>query len=63
MAKSGGSLSSMALSALDPANIHRSEVVSRPSFAEPEIITALTYHAVLSCEDPNPEDPAKHLHF
>ena len=63
MAKSGGSLSSMALSALDPANTHRSEVVSRPSFAEPEMITALTYHAVLSCEDPNPEDPAKHLHF
>ena len=63
MAKSGGSLSSMALSGLGPANTHRREVVNRPSFAEPEMITALTYPVVVSWEDPNPEDPAKYLHF
>lgn len=60
MAKSGGSLSSVALSGLDPASTHRSEV---PPLAEPGMITALTYPMVVSCEDPNPEDPAKHLHF
>ena len=63
MAKSGGSLSSMALSGLGPANTHRRQVVNRPSFAEPEMITALTYPVVIFWEDPNPEDPAKYLHF